>query len=405
MATRLENLKVTKVDFVDEGANPDAHTLIKKNKGEQTVAGNDEKAPNVFQKIVSFIGKAAGMQQSEIDTAMEEIAKGGAVSFAEKFSTVENGKIADEIWDTCYALQSSLCSILYDEDLDSIGKAEAMQKSLDEFQAIMTDCVSKWSGGALASIAKEKNEVTETDVEIMKSAISRLNENIKKAAGMNEPAPTMIESKGEEKEMRIDKSKMTDAEREFYETIEKKYGVDGDAQESTGNSAETKVQEAPVVKSADPAQMSETKQEDGMDDIYKGLHPAVKKEIESLRKFREEAEDRELQTIAKKYEIIGKKPEDLVPTLKSLKSAGGTAYDDMIALLDQTVDTVQKSGVFAEIGKSGHGSNENSAEAKIETIAKGLMEKDASLTYTDAVTKAWESNPELLAEYDEQAGF
>ena len=38
------------------------------------------------------------------------------------------------------------------------------------------------------------------------------------------------------------------------------------------------------------------------------------------------------------------------------------------------------------------------------SIAKGYMEKDPGMSYTDAVAKAWESNPELLASYDEEAG-
>ena len=49
----------------------------------------------------------------------EDVAKGGAESFGDKFSEVKNRKICDEVWDICYALQSSICSILNDEELDS----------------------------------------------------------------------------------------------------------------------------------------------------------------------------------------------------------------------------------------------------------------------------------------------
>ena len=44
-------------------------------------------------------------------------------------------------------------------------------------------------------------------------------------------------------------------------------------------------------------------------------------------------------------------------------------------------------------------------EAQVESIAKGYMEKDPGMSYTEAVAKAWESNPDLLASYDEEAGF
>lgn len=146
------------------------------------------------------------------------------------------------------------------------------------------------------------------------------------------------------------------------------------------------------------------------EDIYKGLHPLVAAEIQRLRKRADEAEERELMEVAKKYEIIGKKPEDLVPTLKSLKAAGGTAYNDMIGILDSAVSMAEAGGTFEEIGKSGHGRTgtpvaKSDSEAKIESIAKGYMEKDPNLNFTDAVAKAWENNMDLMAAYEEEAGI
>ena len=76
--------------------------------------------------------------------------------------------------------------------------------------------------------------------------------------------------------------------------------------------------------------------------------------------------------------------------LKSLRATGGTAYNDMIAVLDATVEAVNKSGVFSEVGKSGHGSvHVSDAEGKIEGIAKSYMQKEPSMSYTDALAKAW----------------
>lgn len=130
------------------------------------------------------------------------------------------------------------------------------------------------------------------------------------------------------------------------------------------------------------------------------------REIEALRKFREDAENRELEAVAGKYEIIGKKKEELVPMLKSLRATGGTAYNDMIAVLDATVEAVNKSGVFSEVGKSGHGSvHVSDAEGKIEGIAKSYMQKEPSMSYTDALAKAWEDNPDLMDAYDAEEGF
>lgn len=416
MATKLRNLKIKKVDFVDEGANPDADIKMRKKKDRE----EPKNSSSILKKLFGFIGKAAGMNQEEIDSAVAEIQKGDSISFSEKVNEVNNQKICDEIWDIGYALQSSLCSILNDDELDSTSAAAAMQESLDEFYAVVQESIRKWSSGRSASIVKKNEDISEAELEIMKSAVERLNETIEKVAkeeSEKEEPDNNQKPKGEEKEMgmKIDKSKLTDAERVFLENIEKRYGVDeGDNTVDGGASAPLEQllppvsTEPTVVKSVTqpvPNVVASVVQTEEPDSIYKGLHPAVRAELESLKKFREDAEARELTEVAKRYVIIGKKEEELVPMLKSLKAAGGTAYNDMIAVLDQAVAAVEKSGVFSEIGKSGHGSTAGAAEAKIETIAKGYMEKNSSLDYAAAVARAWEDHPELMSEYETEAGF
>lgn len=416
MATKLKNLKVTKVDFVDEGANPDAHIKLYKSKDgvePPTEGKNSEKGPGFWAKLVSFIGKAANMEQDEIDSAMDEIQKSDAVSFNEKFSEAKNRKIADEIWDICYALESSLCSILNDEELDSTSAQTAMQESLKEFNSVMSESISQWSSGKAASIVMKNDEVTETDIDFMKSAVERLQTEIEKACGtaskdtVNGPKPTEKEkSEGDEEEMKVDKSKMTPAERAFYEDLEKRYAMQ-EAGEPNEDPAVGTQAENPVAKSvSEPQQAAPTAQNaeetPASDDIYKGLHPAVRAEMESLRKFREDAENRELLAVAKKYEIIGKKPEELAPVLKSLKEAGGTAYDEMIAVLDSAVATVEQSGAFQEIGKSGHGSNENSAWAKAEAKATEIMKSKPGISRAEALDEVLMSDPVLAAECEKE---
>lgn len=413
MATKLKNLRIRKVDFVDEGANPDAHIrMLKQKDGKGQTAEEDNKkgTGSILKKMLGFIGKAAGMNQEEIDSAMDEIQKGDSASFSEKINEVKNYKIADEIWDTCYALQSALCSILNDADMDSTSAATAMQESLDEFYAVMKESVKDWSSGKSASIVRKNEEVSETEMDIMKSAVKRLNETLEKARKdiiNNEN----LKGDGEEMEIEIDKSKLTEAERAFLDNIEKRCGIDDPVPPvapDTGADVQQIINDVVKSKPAETAASDVTQQaaEDAEGtDIYKGLHPAVKAELEALKKFRDDAEERELTEVAKKYAIIGKKEEELVPLFKSLKAAGGTAYDDMIAVLDTAVTTVEKSGAFSEIGKSGHGGGAGTAETKINVIAKGYQEKDPSLTYTEALAKAWENNPEIMSEYEEEAGF
>ena len=255
---------------------------------------------------------------------------------------------------------------------------------------------------------------------MMKSAVARLNETIEKAGKAESEEETEEDEagdhknqKGDEEEMKIDKSKLSDAERAFLESIEKRYGDGGADPEDGGvmpteQPASGQTQDAPaepaVTKSASHHAVGATpvQQEEEADNIYKGLHPAVRAELEGLKKFREEAEDRELTEVAKRYAIIGKKEEDLVPMFKNLRAAGGTAYDDMIAVLDQAVVTVEKSGAFSEIGKSGHGSTDGSAWAEAEAKAVELMKSKTGLSKAQALDEVLMSNPELAARCEEE---
>ena len=405
MATKLKNLKITKVDFVDDGANPEAHIRLFKSKDgvEPPHDEGAEKKPNIWKRLITAITKAAGSETdtSELESVIDDIQK-SSESFGERIAEVK-------IWDICYALQSSLCSILNDEDMDGTSAATAMQESLDEFYEFSKEAISQWSSGKATNIVK-KEEVTASDLEMMKSARSRLDDTIEKAEkAQEEPGAEEPKKKDQNKnqnnakgaeEMKIDKSKLTPAELAFLQSIEKRYGEEEGAGAEGVTPPAQNTDPTPatgVGKSNTPAQGT-----DGGEDIYKGMHPAVRAELENLKKFREATEERELEDVAKKYEIIGKKKEELVPVLKSLKAAGGTAYTDMIAVLDGAVAAVEKSGAFTEIGKSGGaGTTDGAAWTKAETQAAEIM-KSKNVTKAQALDEVFRNDPELAAECEKE---
>ena len=53
MATKLKNLRISKVDFVDEGANPDAHIKLTKSKGEKGQSTGENGDKNGFVSRLS----------------------------------------------------------------------------------------------------------------------------------------------------------------------------------------------------------------------------------------------------------------------------------------------------------------------------------------------------------------
>lgn len=433
MATKLKNLKVKKVDFVDEGANPDAHIELfkrKDGKPEKNPKGSkeddeEEEKQNeggVMKRLLSAIAKMVGINPGELNSAIEEIEKGNSESFKEKMAQRKAQKIADEIWDFCYALQSSLCSVLWDEELDGAGATAAMIENLDEFYSVVKDAISQWSDGKVSNIAKNDQEISEEELAVMKSAQARLNETIQKASEGKENGPEDDEPKGDGEEMKIDKSKMTESERAFFESIEKRYGTEegtgtpetppvvNPAQGTTQTSEEAVAKALQTLGLTGMANTGDAGSADTGDDIFKGLNPGLKAQVEALMKFKADAEEKEMKEICKRYAILGKTEEELMPVLKSTKAVSQEAYDQVIKTLDDAKAAVENSGTFSEIGKSGHagvakGVDTSSAEGKIASIAKSYVEKNPTMNYVDAVAKAWEDNPELVLQYEEEAGL
>ena len=401
MAKKLKDLRVTKVDFVDEGANPRADIKLFKRKGPG--GPDDADPPEVDDVLVdTFIGKIVGALQK----AKEKIGKGDASSFKEAMGEEGREKILDEIWTVCYALQRSLGSIVSDKELDTSELLDMLNKSLDEFKESIDQYIPIWATGSPASVRKNLGAPDETELPILLTAHENIGELIEKAREKEGGAEGMI---------KVDKSKMTPEERATYEELIKRYGVDTegddppvvekktDAKDECGEDEidddEEKGKPTPAKKSS--SQPLDTEPEG--EDVYKGLNPIVKAELEALKKFREDAETEKLMSVAKKYEIIGKRPEELVPTLKALKEAGGTAYNDMIGVLDSMVDAMENSGVFGEIGKSREGSLDTTREeavAKARAKAAEIRKSRPELTEAQAMDVAFLEDPGLLEALD-----
>lgn len=312
---KLNNLEITSVSFVDEGANPDADILLYKSKdGAPAQSKVDELPPkrgNLLKRLFVSVAKAIGADGTETAAAVEEITK-GAVESEEQV-------------------------------------VDAVEKHQDQPPA-------------------EDGEISTT-------------------------GPV---EKGADAEMNIDKSKLTPAELSFLEDLEKRCG--GDGKKKKGDTEEKTPEKKLDVDKKTP-ESNESMPEDG-GDIYKNLHPAIRKELEDLRKRADVMEERELAEVAKRYEILGKNAAELVPVFKSLKAAGGDAYDQMISVLDANLEAVEKSGMFQEIGRSGAGWETNDAWSSIEKHADEIIKAVPDMNRAVAIEKACEQHPELVHEYE-----
>lgn len=132
---------------------------------------------------------------------------------------------------------------------------------------------------------------------------------------------------------------------------------------------------------------------------YAPIDLRVQAELDSLRKFRESYEDRELHDVAKRYTLIGKKEDELFPILKSMKAAGGNAYDSYIAVLDESMKLAESSGTFSEIGK--RGGEAPDAWTRAEAKAAEIM-KSKNITKAQALDEVLMNDPALRAECEKE---
>ena len=315
-----------------------------------------------------------------------------AADFQEALNRIETAKVRDEIWMVIDALSGSINSVLDDDEMDPAGKQAAIVKTVAEFSAAVSGCVSNWCAGKTAGLQKKDGGSTRPQKTGAGGSTRRELADPDDAA--DEDVDEGNEEEQEEEEMTIDKSRMSPEDRAAYEELVKKYAPAGEG----GSGAA-----APGAQSgaADPAVQ---KREPGQPAAPSAVSAEIQNELEELRKFREDMELERMVTFAKKYEVIGKKPDELGRKLLAAKAAGGTAYNDMVSILDEMVALQESSDSFHEIGKSVSGGtiadSGNAAWEKIEKKADELQAANPDLKRHQAIDMACMQNPTLVHEYE-----
>ncbi len=219
--------------------------------------------------------------------------------------------------------------------------------------------------------------------------------------------------KDDDRMIRIDKSRFDDDELKTYEALIAKAMVDPEAGEEEMEDekppvAQKKRRVMPEFEKADDDFFVDDEEEldkgcknrKSADADYELFKSAFERQEARIAELEKSLAMKEFEDVAKKYEVLGEK--DLAKSLYDMFQADENLYKSYIASLDKSLELVEKSGLFAEIGKSTGASGAATTVGKAEAIAKSYMEKDPELSYDMAVAKAWENNPELIAEYDRE---
>ena len=191
--------------------------------------------------------------------------------------------------------------------------------------------------------------------------------------------------------MKIYKSNFSAEELATWEALIAKGKVAPEEQE------EEMEDDKPAFPPKKPAKKAEV--EEDVVDTAKSASPEITAALERMEKLEKSIEMKEFTEIAKKYAPLGEKEEELAERLYEMKKSNTANYDAYVSILDKSLGMVEKSGLFAEIGKSYSGSTAGGAVSKADAKAKEIMKADPTKTYDEAIAKAWE-DPALMAEYD-----
>jgi hypothetical protein len=144
-------------------------------------------------------------------------------------------------------------------------------------------------------------------------------------------------------------------------------------------------------------------------DIWKGIDPAVREQVEKaereaaeakaeLAKARDQALTREYVAKAAQFRALPVKADEFGPVLKRLATSDAEAYAEVERVLRAADAAMTKSDLFREIGRGGAGAAD-SAWARIEAAASGLVGKSAGLTQEQAIARVLSDQPALYDEY------
>jgi len=207
------------------------------------------------------------------------------------------------------------------------------------------------------------------------------------------------EKEVEEKSMENDLRKKLDAvQLAAIESIEKSYGVHihleptGAIDAAAGNEIPTEpvtsiVEEKSVEKSSDVEKSKETAD----------LTTALAQVVKNLQGQVEKAADKEFVELAKKYEILGLKAEELAPMLKQAKRTDPTLYETAVTVMDGAVAAIEP--MFSEVGKRGAGFV-GDAQTQVEKMASEIRKNNPEISYHASIDKVLQENPDLRAALD-----
>ena len=374
MANKLKNMELSSVDLCKRGANGEAKIKLFKSKdalkgGEDGLS--EEEREGIFTRIGKAMARAMGADDLDLDSIIKEAKSYDDVNDKREADRAA-GEAYNEVWDCTGAAGESMRSIIADTSMSAEERTEALNDTLNAFMEDVKSKIPSWANAVNAERLK-KSEDEEDDDEEEEDDTGNDEGN---GAGGGDGADIEDEESDDEEDEEdkkgvkkgvfdmgvINIESMSAEDQAILKQLEEKY------------STVEKTEEKPVEE----------------------MHPEVKKALDEVKKAQDEVaelkkamEIQAMEVVAKQYEIIGKKADELAPKLYELKKAGEQHYNDYVALLDEQV-AMANNGIFKEIG-----SNRSGGTSDLNGLVNEIMKSDSTLTREQAICKAFESNPNL----------
>lgn len=263
---------------------------------------------------------------------------------------------------------------------------------------------------SIQSIVLDENLTAEEKSDMVEKSIGQYCNGLFRAANttLDRPSGQKMKIERNENTMKIDKSIFTAEELEQYEALIAKAKVEPEEKEMKAdktpfkqkfNERDDTKDDIPDETEDDLDEEYEEDEEMGKSRCKKKTDSLLKAAMSRLEALEKSIEMKELTEVAKRYAPLGENESDLAKTLYEMKQSGDETYEAYLGILEKSMNIVEKSGIFSEIGKSASGAP-GGVIGKIEAVATEIQKSDATMTREQAIAKAWENHPELIAEYD-----
>lgn len=125
----------------------------------------------------------------------------------------------------------------------------------------------------------------------------------------------------------------------------------------------------------------------------------IEKMADEISQLKKRLELKDLEELAKPFEVLGKNRMDLAEDFYEMKKSGNKIFDTYYQTLENQLSLVEKQGLFSEFGKeTGHLSSVNSG-GNLGDIGLEIAKRDG-IPYAEAVVKAYEEFPDLAFAYE-----